>query len=69
MNRKKVIATWSVSLDTKCPECGEYVDLLDDPDFWDGRKLEIGENGTKNSENVEVICPKCEAYFNVECEY
>ena len=69
MDKKKVIATWWISLNCDCPECGENVDLLDDPDFWDGRKLEIGENGTENSENVEVICPECDAYFNVICEY
>ena len=45
-------ATWDVSLHAECPECGQVVDLLDDPDFWDGRKLDIAEHGTDRSRGV-----------------
>jgi len=62
-------ATWSISLDTTCPKCGECVDLLDDPDFWDGRSFEAGENMTDRSRDVEVDCPKCGHELEVDLEY
>lgn len=63
------VATWSISLDCDCPACGEYVNLLDFPDFWDGRSLNLIEHGTARSKNVEVGCPKCMHEFNVQLEY
>ena len=63
------IATWAVSLTCICPACDELVDLLDYPDFWDGRMLSVCENCTKRSHNVEVICPKCAHEFEVDLEY
>ena len=54
-------ATWSVSLYCDCPKCDEYVNLLDYPDFWDGRKLEVCEE----RETLDVVCPKCDHEFDV----
>jgi phage FluMu protein Com len=62
-------ARWSVSLDCDCPKCGKHVNLLDAPDFWDGRTLNIPEHGTENSDNLEVRCPECDHEFNVCCEW
>lgn len=62
-------AQWSLSLNTDCPSCDEWVDLLDYSDFWDGRKLAICENGTDLSRDVEVVCPECGHEFNVDLEY
>ena len=67
--RVKVTATWTVELNTECPHCDEYIDLLDDPDFWDGRELSVAENGTENSKDQPVTCPKCGHEFVVDCEY
>lgn len=64
-----VTATWRVSLNCTCPACSEFVDLLDYPDFWDGRNLNVAENGTLRSRDVEVVCPKCDHEFEVDCEY
>jgi uncharacterized protein (DUF983 family) len=64
-----VTAIWTVELNCTCPACNELVDLLDYPDFWDGRKLDIAENGTDRSRGVEVLCPECDHEFTVDCEY
>jgi len=64
-----ITAQWCVELNCRCPKCEEYVNLLDTPDFWDGRKLDIPEHGTDNSDNVEVQCPKCYHEFEVCCEW
>ncbi len=64
-----VPATWSISLDCDCPSCGQYVDLLEDSEFWSGVELEIGEHDTERSRDVHVYCPKCGESFNVACEY
>lgn len=64
-----VIATWSVSLDCTCPQCSEDFDVMDIPDFWDGRKLEIPESNTDRSRNIEVQCPKCDHEFMIDCEW
>ena len=65
MGNKNTEATWTVELNCDCPKCGEYVNLLDDPDFWEGRDLEIAERG----KDVDVSCPNCEHEFKVDCEY
>ena len=62
-------ATWTVELNCECPACHEYVDVLEYPDFWDGRHLEIAEHGTDRSKDVEVICPNCDHEFTVFCEW
>lgn len=62
-------ADWRVELNADCPTCGEHVNLLDAPDFWDGRKLEIAEHDTKESDNLEVQCPKCYHQFTVRCRW
>ena len=65
----KMIAFWSISLDSECPLCGEDVDLLRAPDFWEGKKIKPIENGTDEADNLAVQCPKCDHEFNVECLY
>lgn len=64
-----ITAAWTVELNCTCPKCNEYVDLLDYVDFWDGRRLDIAESGTERSCDIEVICPKCDHEFTVDCEY
>lgn len=66
---KPVAAQWTVNLHADCPLCKEWVDLLEYPDFWDRRELEIAEHGTERSRCVEVVCPECGGEFEVECEY
>lgn len=62
-------ATWWISLDADCPKCDENVNLLDAADFWDGRKMGIGEHGTDRTAAVEVVCPKCDHPFTVKTVY
>lgn len=62
-------ATWSLSLDTTCPKCNDYVDLLNADDFWDGRQLDVCEHMTDRSRDVEVVCPACGHEFTVDLEY
>lgn len=64
-----VVATWQLSLDCHCPSCGDYVDLLDYPDFWDGRELDVAEQDTARCRDVEVSCPECGHDFTVDCAY
>lgn len=63
-----VRARWSVYLDSDCPSCGQDVNLLDHPEFWDGRQLDLCENGTERSKNVKVCCPRCSEEFTVDLE-
>jgi len=62
-------AFWNVELYTDCPNCKEYVNLLDYVDFWDGRQLNVAEHGTERSIDIEVVCPVCFDEFIVDCEY
>lgn len=68
MSDERVAATWDIQLNCDCPKCGNYVDLLTAPDFWDGRSdFKIGEHDTKRADNLSVQCPECDHEFIVEC--
>lgn len=62
-------ATWTIELYCECPHCEEYVDLLDDPEFWHGREFDAGEHGSNRTKNVDVHCPECSKEFSVDFEY
>ena len=65
-----VTATWCIELTCHGPHCGEYVDLTEEPDFWDGRHgLEFVEHGTPRTTGMEVTCPNCGGEFKVNCTY
>lgn len=66
---KTTTATWSISLDTECPECDHGFDMLSSDDcFWDSR-IEPIEHHTDRSAGVEVVCPECHHEFTVDLEY
>ena len=68
--KSSITAQWHVELNCYCPDCGEYVDLMEYPDFWDGhRSLDIPEHNTEYSDNLEVNCPECNHNFEVCCEW
>lgn len=66
---KPVDAFWSVSLDVDCPHCGQYVNLLDASDFWDGRPFDIAEHGTKRTKAVDLMCPECGKEITCDLQY
>lgn len=68
-DEKSVAATWHIELTCHCPACGQYVDLLEAPDFWDGRHLDLCEHHTERTKAVEVSCPLCAEDFTVETDY
>ena len=65
----KTTAQWSISLDCDCPHCKEYVDLLDDTEFWHDAEFQPIEHNTEKSRNVTVYCPNCGEEFLVDLEY
>lgn len=66
----KTFARWSIELLADCPHCQDYVDLLEDSDFWHSHpKLKPGETRTDASVNIEVLCPSCGAEFKCDLEY
>lgn len=64
-----ILATWTVELACTCPGCDTYTNLLDHPDFWDGRQLDVPEIGTDRSRGIEVQCTECGHEFFVDCAY
>ncbi len=70
MNKAKISAQWSLSLDCHCPVCRKFFDILDYDFFWvDNEGLEPIEHGTDRANNLPVTCPKCHHEFEVACEY
>ena len=65
----EVQALWDIALNCVCPSCKKYVDLLEAPDFWDGRKLKPIEHHTTIANDLEVVCPNCVHEFKVCCDY
>jgi len=62
-------ATWIIELNIDCPNCKNWVDLLDYPDIFDARSFEIAEHDTEKSKDVCVVCPVCRHEFTVDLEY
>ena len=56
-------AQWTLELNVDCPHCGEWVDLLEYADFWDGASFQPYEHGTDATTEVEVTCPECGECF------
>ncbi|HFU4534274.1 TPA: hypothetical protein ACXLW6_004572 [Yersinia enterocolitica] len=69
-DKKPIVATWSVSLDCTCPGCDCRVDLTDHADFWDDiGDLQVCEQDTRASTDLDVACPECGHEFQVNCAY
>ncbi|AXH43545.1 hypothetical protein HOV55_gp27 [Erwinia phage vB_EhrS_59] len=67
----KNYADWNITLNTTCPECEEYFDLIEqDDDFWvDGGRAEMCEHDTHRTKDVDVECPECGHEFKVDFAY
>jgi len=59
-------ACWNIELNIDCPHCGEYINALDTPDFWDGRKFDIGEHKTERTSNLTANCTECHKDFSFD---
>ena len=64
-------ATWSFSLDCECPVCNMQFDVCTSDSAHDlfGNGLQVCEQDTPLSTDIEVICPHCEHEFVIDCEY
>lgn len=62
-------ASWTLELWCDCPNCNEYVNLLDYDDFWSDRELDAVEHSSERSIDVCVVCPNCKHDFKVDLEY
>ncbi len=64
-------ATWNYSLDVDCQKCKKMLDLtnIDGYDYVSELSLELLEQHTEESTNIEVICPHSEHEFLVDLEY
>ena len=68
MSASKIMAAWSISLDTTCPNCDRDFDLLDELSTND-TGIEPIEHGTARTNNYETTCPECKHEFEVCFEY
>ena len=60
----KIKAYWNLQLNCTCQKCNNYVNLLDDVDFWENNEsLVICENDTPRTRDMEFICPECKHEF------
>mgnify|MGYP003657068046 FL=1 len=69
MIEEPIRAIWTLELNTKCPQCSNDIDLLDDGDFWESNRLETCEHETENSRNIDVYCDQCLHEFKVDLAY
>lgn len=60
------IAYWSCSLDTECPKCGNYFDILDLPDY---QEYIWGVEPCESDAELDIFCPECEHKFIVKTAY
>lgn len=64
----EIKAQWAIELNCVCPGCEKYVDLIEEDDFWVERGIKVGENGTRRTSDMLVVCPSCHHEFEVDCE-
>lgn len=70
VGRHSVRATWHLELTCICPSCKARIDLLDGPDFWDGKGgMQACEHGTPQTTNMDAHCHECGSEFTVTCDY
>lgn len=65
----KITATWDIKLNTTCPHCKRYVDLVENQDFFLEAGFEPLEQETNATQDVEVTCPDCDGEFKVDFYY
>jgi len=68
---ENINAFWSFSLDCECPNCKKDLNL-DDMNYYSyvsDLQLQVCEQDTINSSNIEVHCHHCEHDFIVDCKY
>lgn len=63
MKKSRANLSWSLWID--CPECEESFDLVDHDDESD-IAMEIFNNKWDSLKGYEVMCPECEAEFEIE---
>jgi phage FluMu protein Com len=70
MATENVKASWSISLDCKCPACKIKFDVLRlaAQPVQSGSMVPL-EVDTVASRDIEVKCPACDHEFLVDCEY
>lgn len=61
---EKNVAYWSISLDTDCPSCGKYFDLIDIDSFRESRVKPLDR-----VQGYEIECPHCEHECLLDLEY
>ncbi len=63
-------ACWNITLNTTCPKCNHYFDMIEaDDDFWDYALFGLCECDTPATTNYECTCPECEHEFIVDFTY
>lgn len=69
MENKK--AVWYYELITECPQCNSSINLtdVDGHDYVSDLQLDICEQDTIGSKNIDVYCPHCGKEFLVDCVY
>lgn len=61
--KDKVYAAWNIHCYCDCPHCGEYIDLMDSPDFQET----IPHPGQNDEDhNSEYECSECHKMFIVD---
>lgn len=68
---KNVKAYWSFDLMTECPECEADLNLdnMDGFSYVSDLELQVLEQDTDKSTNIEIECPYCNHTFKVDCIY
>lgn len=71
MKKKNEKAYWSFELRTECPNCEASIDLndVDGFSYVSDLELEICEQDTDKSKNIDVYCPECGKEFFVDLVY
>lgn len=62
----KLTALWTLELNVTCPHCKEYVDLFEDPDFFEDRTEDFS---VLHLTDQEVYCPECGETFICDFDY
>jgi len=66
---EKTTSVWNIELNTKCPNCSAFIDLMDEQYMMEEYEIHCGEHDTPQSTDMIINCDECGEDFSTTLVY